>query len=234
MSYQLHRGDALTVMKTLADGSVNAVITDPPDNNAGRTNRDARSGVHDLKTFPDENRDQLSWLTELLAEAYRASTEHSVAMLVSEWRQKPDISEALRMAGWIWQGTIPWIKSVSQARKGGFEQSADFITWGVKGSLDNSRDLYLPGHFTATQVGKDQDHITQKPLEIMQQLVQICPEGGTVLDPFTGNGSIGVAALREGRHFLGIELNPHYADIAEQRLRAELTQHDFVLAGPEA
>ncbi|MER7772361.1 site-specific DNA-methyltransferase [Kitasatospora sp. NPDC096140] len=241
MSYQLHRGDALTVLKTLPDESVNAVITDPPYSSDGRTSRDAcgklatsSSGVHDRKTFPDENRDHLAWLTELLAGAHRASTEHSVAMLFSGLRQKPDIIEALRMAGWTWQGTIPWIKPAGQSRKGGFEQSADFITWGVKGSLDTSRDLYLPGHFTVTQPGKEQGHTTQKPLEIMRQLVQVCPAGGTVLDPFTGTGSTGVAALREGRRFLGIELNPHYADVAEQRLRAELTQDDFVVAGPEA
>jgi site-specific DNA-methyltransferase (adenine-specific) len=64
--------------------------------------------------------------------------------------------------------------------------------------------------------------------------VRICPEDGTVLDPFTGSGSTGVAALREGRQFVGVELSSHYADVAERRLRAELTQDDFVLAGPEA
>ncbi|MDH6709177.1 DNA modification methylase [Kitasatospora sp. MAA19] len=83
MSYKLHRGDALTVLKTLPDESVNAVITDPPYNSGGRTSsertsRDARAkyvtsgSIHDLKTFPGENRDQRSyrsWLTELLTEA---------------------------------------------------------------------------------------------------------------------------------------------------------------------
>ncbi|WP_435860946.1 DNA methyltransferase [Streptomyces spiralis] len=68
------------------------------------------------------------------------------------------------------------------------------------------------------------------------------PEGGgavhahlpvVVPDPFAGSGTTGVAALREGRRFIGIELSEHYADIAEQRLRAELTKDDFVLAGPE-
>ncbi len=68
----------------------------------------------------------------------------------------------------------------------------------------------------------------------MQQLVRICPENGVVLDPFTGSGSTGVAALREGRRFVGAELSPHYAEVAEQRLRAELTKDDLVLAGPEA
>ncbi len=247
-SFTLHRGDALTVLKSLPDESVNAVITDPPYNSGGRTSsertsRDARAkyvtsnSAHDLKTFPGENRDQRSyrsWLTELLTEAYRASTEHAVAVVFSDWRQEPTTSDALQMAGWTWQGTIPWIKPASRPRKGGFKQSAEFISWGVKGTLDNSRAIYLPGHFIASQPRKDRVHITQKPVEIMQQLVQICPEGGVVLDPFTGSGSTGVAALREGRRFVGVELSPHYAEVAEQRLRAELTQDDFVLAGPEA
>ncbi|MER7702418.1 site-specific DNA-methyltransferase [Kitasatospora sp. NPDC097605] len=245
--FTLHRGDALTVLKTLPDESVNAVITDPPYNSGGRTSsertgRDARAkyvtsnSAHDLKTFPGENRDQRSyrsWLTELLTEAYRASTEHAVAMVFTDWRQEPTTVDALQMAGWTWQGTIPWIKPASRPRKGGFKQSAEFITWGVKGTLDNTRDLYLPGHFTASQPRKDRVHITQKPLEVMQQLVRICPEDGTVLDPFTGSGSTGIAALREGRRFVGVELSPHYAEIAERRLRAELSQDDFELAGPE-
>jgi site-specific DNA-methyltransferase (adenine-specific) len=127
---------------------------------------------------------------------------------------------------------IPLIKPTRRPRKGGFEQSAEFITWGIKGTLEKDRDLYLPGHFIASQPRKDRVHITQKPVEITQQLVQICPEGGTILD--TGSGSTGVATLREGRQFVGVELSSHYADVAEHRLRAELTQEDFVLAGPEA
>jgi site-specific DNA-methyltransferase (adenine-specific) len=127
---------------------------------------------------------------------------------------------------------------VDQARQlseeGGFKQAAEFITWGVKGTLDKNRELYLPGHFIASQPRRDRVHITQKPVEVMQQLVRICPENGTVLDPFTGSGTTGVAALREGRDFIGVELSEHYAGIAERRLQAAaLTQEDVVLAGPE-
>nr|WP_241748538.1 site-specific DNA-methyltransferase [Streptomyces sp. M3] len=188
----------------------------------------ARSGV----TYPcsTPQRSYRSWLTELLTEAYRASTEHAVAMVFTDWRQEPTTSDALQMAGWTWSGTIPWIKPSSRPRKGGPKQDSEFI----KGSLDNTRDLYLPGHYIASQPRKGRVHITQKPVEVMQQLVQVCPEGGTVLDPFTGSGSTGVAALREGRRFVGVELSAHYADVAEERLRAELTKDDFELAGPEA
>lgn len=48
-----------------------------------------------------------------------------------------------------------------------------------------------------------------------------CPEGGTVLDPFTGSGTTGVVAVRRGRSFVGIELNPTYAEMARARITAE-------------
>lgn len=174
-----------------------------------------------------------SWLTELLTEAYRAAVEHALAVVFSDRRQEPTTSDALQMAGWTWSGTIPWIRPASRPSKGGFKQAAEFITWGVKGTLDHSRDLYLPGYFIASQPRKDRVHITQKPVEIMQQLVKICPDDGTVLDPFAGSGTTGVAAVREGRRLIGVELSDHYATVAERRLQAELTQDDFVLAGPE-
>ncbi|MER5183246.1 site-specific DNA-methyltransferase [Streptomyces sp. NPDC002896] len=248
MSYTLHRGDALTVLQTIPDASVHAVITDPPYNSGGRTSaertsRSARdkyvtsNSAHELASFPGENRDQRSyraWLTDLLTESYRASVEHAPALVFTDWRQLPTTTDALQMAGWTWQGLIPWLKPASRPRKGGFKQSAEFIVWGTKGRLDNARDLYLPGDFTASQPRKDRVHITQKPMDVMRQLVQICREDGTVLDMFTGSGSTGIAALREGRDFIGIELSDHYAEIAEERLRAELTQQDVELAGPEA
>ncbi|WP_130796426.1 DNA-methyltransferase [Streptomyces otsuchiensis] len=251
MSYVLHRGDALTILKSLPEESIDCVITDPPYNSGGRTSSDRTSrtarakytsgdAAHDLANFPGENRDQRSyraWLAEILTESYRAAREHAVALVFSDWRQCPTTSDALQMAGWTWQGKIAWIKPASRPRKGGFKQSTEYILWGVKGTLDNTRDLYLPGDFSASQPRKDRVHITQKPVEVMQQLVQVCPEGGTVLDPFAGSGSTGVAALREGRRFVGIELSDHYADVAEQRLLQTAqqvgSQDGYDLAGPE-
>ncbi|UJA22040.1 site-specific DNA-methyltransferase [Thermoleophilia bacterium SCSIO 60948] len=62
-------------------------------------------------------------------------------------------------------------------------------------------------------------HPTVKPLALMRWLVRLAvPDGGTVLDPFSGSGSTGCAAVLEGRCFLGIEREPAYADIARARL----------------
>ena len=66
-------------------------------------------------------------------------------------------------------------------------------------------------------------HPTVKPNDLMRYLCRlITPPGGTVLDPFCGSGSTGKAAVMEGFRFIGIELNPEYAVIAEARIRAEM------------
>jgi len=64
-------------------------------------------------------------------------------------------------------------------------------------------------------------HPTVKPVALMRWLVRlITPPGGTVLDPFMGSGTTGVACAREGREFIGIEREPEYLAIAEARIAA--------------
>lgn len=68
--------------------------------------------------------------------------------------------------------------------------------------------------------GADNNHPTVKPASLMQYLCRlITPPGGTVLDPFNGSGSTGLAAIAEGFNYVGIELNPEYIEITEKRLR---------------
>lgn len=62
-------------------------------------------------------------------------------------------------------------------------------------------------------------HPTVKPLSLMTWLIRLAvPEGGIVLDPFAGSASTGIAAVREGRRFLGIEREGQYVDVACARL----------------
>ena len=64
-------------------------------------------------------------------------------------------------------------------------------------------------------------HPTVKPVAVMRWLVKLAvPTGGIVLDPFTGSGTTGVAAVREGFHFVGIERDPAYLAIAVARIKA--------------
>lgn len=68
--------------------------------------------------------------------------------------------------------------------------------------------------------GKGNNHPTVKSIELCRYLCRLTktPSGGVVLDPFMGSGSIGVAAITEGRGYIGIELKPEYFKIAESRL----------------
>lgn len=69
------------------------------------------------------------------------------------------------------------------------------------------------------------NHPTVKSLALMRHLVRlVTPPGGTVLDPFAGSGSTGVAALREGFNFVGIEREPEYVEVARARLHHEAPQ----------
>lgn len=79
-------------------------------------------------------------------------------------------------------------------------------------TLTNKRDKKLHGHPTV------------KPLEIVKNLVlNSSSEGDTVLDPFMGSGTTGVAVkeLGGGRKFVGVEVNPEYFAIAQQRIGSE-------------
>lgn len=64
-------------------------------------------------------------------------------------------------------------------------------------------------------------HCTVKPTSLMQYLCRLTktPSGGTVLDPFMGSGTTGIAALKEDRKFIGIELDEKYFNIAKGRIQ---------------
>lgn len=68
-------------------------------------------------------------------------------------------------------------------------------------------------------IGRKNTHPTVKPMSLMQWIVRlITPPGGTVLDPFTGSGSTGCAAMKEGFDFIGCELSAEYVEIANKRI----------------
>jgi site-specific DNA-methyltransferase (adenine-specific) len=61
-------------------------------------------------------------------------------------------------------------------------------------------------------------HPTEKPIEVMQWTLKQSRTTGTILDPYMGSGTTGVAALQAGRQFIGIEIEPKYFDIACERI----------------
>jgi len=90
-------------------------------------------------------------------------------------------------------------------------------------------------HFTysvgATN-GERVGHPTQKPLALMEWCLGFLPKAETILDPFMGSGTTGVACAKLGRKFIGIEIEPKYFDIACRRIEQAYAQPDLYIAAP--
>ena len=80
-----------------------------------------------------------------------------------------------------------------------------------------------------SEKGNDNTHPTVKPLKLMKYLCRlVTPKGGTVLDPFMGSGSTGIAAKDEGFEFIGIEKEKEYFEIAERRISVASPLEEFM------
>jgi site-specific DNA-methyltransferase (adenine-specific)/modification methylase len=74
------------------------------------------------------------------------------------------------------------------------------------------------------QGNEERYHPTQKPLEVMKWVIELCPKADTILDPFMGSGTTGVAAIQMGRTFIGIEREERYFQIACERISNAVAQ----------
>ena len=76
-------------------------------------------------------------------------------------------------------------------------------------------------------------HVSQKPIAVMEWAISFVRDASHILDPFMGSGTTGVAAVKLGRRFTGIEIDPGYFDIAVRRIEAALKQPDFFIDPPK-
>lgn len=236
MTFALHHGDALAVLREMPTASVDALITDPPYSSGGQYKGDRSdstgrkyTGNHgvipDRADFSGDNRDQrsfLTWMNLWLGEALRVVRPSGVCALFTDWRQLPTMTDALQVGGWVWRGVVPWAKPGGRPlyKQRAWLNQCEYVVWGTAGSSAVTPDgstVPLPGFYQASPP-RDRVHQTQKPLDVMRDLVKVVPEGGTILDPFMGSGTTGVAAVLEGRGFVGIEMSEHYHALAFERL----------------
>lgn len=87
-------------------------------------------------------------------------------------------------------------------------------------------------HGMIRQGGEERFHPTQKPLEVMKWVIELCPKAETILDPFMGSGTTGVAAIQLGRKFIGIEREENYFEIACRRIEQAVAQGQLFTPAP--
>lgn len=118
------------------------------------------------------------------------------------------------VTGTLNKGTFIMEKAKFEVGKTYYAHSA----WGTKGSCIPKQNGPFPGCFEYHVCQTDKFHIAGKPTPLMEELVEIVPEGGIVLDPFVGSGTTCLAAKRRGRRYIGIEKMEEYYKIAQRRI----------------
>ena len=228
----LYLGDCREVLAGL--GPVDCVVTDPPYSvslagASGSFTRINRKGTRSLAFFDgDTNWPEMTRsVVERLHDALR-----SAPLSVYCWcghRQFGPITEMLEGEGYstrflVWRKKCP----APAPPRSGWQSGAELCLYGYKsgrifkdGMFNNVLDA---DSFRFGQPGKV-DHPTQKPMGVISPLVEVSTAlGQTILDPFMGSGTTGVACVNLGRKFIGIEIDEKYFDIACKRIEAAYAQ----------
>jgi site-specific DNA-methyltransferase (adenine-specific) len=240
---QLHRGDCLDILPTIPDASVDAVLVDPPYSSGGLFRGDRAKPAdqkyvcdHEVVNFhpgfSGDSRDQRSyaiWCERWLSRCFFLAKSSAVACIFTDWRQIATTIDSLQVAGWIYRGIVAWDKTDgARPTMGRFKAQCEYVVWGSAGPLSEARGVgCLAGVFRHAPF-RGKRHIAGKPLGLMKDLVEICPVGGTVIDPFMGSGTTGIACVETGRDFIGIEIDPGYFALAERRIKAAQPRYSLL------
>lgn len=222
----LYRGDCLAILPGI-DGPFDAIVTDPPYSSGGQAKGDRARSTGDkyLNTgsakYPDflgdtkDQRSYLHWSALWMSLCHERMVDGGLMIVFSDWRQLPVTTDAMQAAGVTWRGIAVWDKTGgARPYKGGFRSQAEYIVWGSKGPLKGER--YSPGVFRVNPQTGGKLHQVGKPLPLMDDLLAAC--GQRILDPFMGSATTGLAALNQGKEFVGIEASQHYFEVAVERL----------------
>lgn len=245
-------GESLEWLDALPSSSAGGVLTDPPYSSGGQFRGDRATGSnakyinrenqskYDLE-FAGDNRDQRSWAfwCEIwLRKCFRIVRPGGTLSCFVDWRQLPALTDAVQAAGWTWRGIVPWDKTEgTRPQLGRFRAQAEYVVWGSKGALPLDRDVpCLPGVIKCPVLGRSKEHPTEKPTDMLRIVSRFVSPGETIIDPFAGSGDHGVAAILEGHPYLGCEVVPGYAAMAQSRVAAvlALTAESPSMFSPEA
>lgn len=231
-------GDSLNVLPLLDESSIDAVITDPPYSSGGAFRGDrtrstidkyVQTGtIHQHSEFTGDTRDQrgfFAWCSLWLLAARYACKPGAVLCSFIDWRQLPVMTDSVQAGGWVWRNLATWWKPGCRMQKGRFSSSAEYVVYATNGphdglALDSPQNVFTCGSLAA----EDKDHIAEKPAEVADWLIGTT-NGGTVLDPFMGSCAFGVAAIRRGLGFVGIDNDPRSFELSLERVRDELTRN---------
>ena len=195
--WTMYLGDCREVLPTLS--GIDAVVTDPPYN----VGIDYGPMTNDKMT-----REQfIAWARQW----FLPCRSLAKSVLIFGQARLPDYA---MIEPWKW--LLCWHKPAAMGRSPvGFNAWEPVALWG-DGSNAGQPDLFV----ATIQPYGDDFHPCPKPVRAMRGVLDRFPECQSILDPFAGSGTTGVACIETGRKFVGIEIDPGYFRVACNRLRS--------------
>ena len=212
----LYLGDCRDILPTL--GRVDAVVTDPP------------YGLNYAYRSYDDTPENLAVLVPEFVMLARAGANRVVVFpgVHNLWLYP----RADWVCSWSWRSTSHFGKAGYSMWQPVLLYGKDLEPFGNVNGITKTDSIHYADSNGIGFLGEDvKDHPCHKPAKVMRWLVQrFSEQQATVIDPFAGSGTTGVACMQLGRKFIGIELDPFYFDIACRRIEDAQRQGDMFLA----
>ena len=222
--FNLLFGDGFQLIKSLPDNSVDLIVTDPPY--GINLTKGYKSGSNEL-IQGDDGFTVMFFLDDIMREYKRVLKPNSALYIFTRFDVMPYWWIKLKNY-FDAKNQIVWFKGGGGMGdlKGNFSYNYESIMFATNGKhqIRGKRDG------SVWQIGKckQEYHETQKPVELIEKiLLHSSDEGMTVLDPFMGSGTTGVACRNLKRNFIGIELNEDYFNTAKKRIESHAVQSEL-------
>ena len=225
--------DCISVMKSMSDNSIDLIVTDPPYKVTSRGSSGNAGGMLcksiNKAGMVFEHND--TGCDKYAPEFYRILKDGSHCYVMTNHTNLIEMLNVFTAAGFHFIKSLVWDKGnkiMGQYYMSQFEYILFFRKGkGVKiNNCGTSDVLYIPNLKTKGEDGEN-IHDTEKPVRLMEILIDNSSKTGeTVLDPFTGGGSTGIAAINLDRDFIGIEIDEKYYNTAKSRIERAQTARE--------
>ncbi len=219
----LYLGDCLEVLADMPENSVDAVVTDPPY--MINTKSDGAGKISPWADWCNAS----FWYREWLGTCRNKIGGCGPLWSFLNWRSIVTFQKAACDLDWPIESLMVWDKQwIGPGGPNGLRPSYEMVAlWCVGGFAIKNRGLPDVQRFKVPGPKKENGHPAEKPIGIIRFIVENSP--GTILDPFMGSGTTGVACMNLGRKFIGIEIEEKYFSIACRRIDLAARQEKLAL-----
>jgi adenine-specific DNA-methyltransferase len=202
-------GDCVQVMGQMPEASVDLIATDPP----------YLVGYADRSGRRVENDDRDDWLMPAFAQMYRVLKPDRFCVSFYGWNRVDRFFAAWKGAGFRPVGHLVFVKR--------YHSNERFVAYAHESAYLLAKGEPIKPHIMLRDVLEwrytgNERHPTEKPVMAMMPMVDAFSKpGDLVLDPFVGSGTTAVAAKKLGRRYIGVDIEPVYAQQAQERVRRE-------------